>query len=463
MPIHAYLYYLYYSGMRETLEAWLRSHRKEEGALPSIRELARQHGMAPLTVHRALRQLAKEGLVHALDRKGYFWGQPKGSAPRPLESPEERFSTRFLADLGQGAYHPWKELPPRKALGQVYGLDTRKVGRVLAQLAERGLLEMRGRKVFPAVPSPKNPGASVIVIVRCDPSGEFLMDSEREIDFIKSVRRELAERNLSMHRVGYLEQAGGRFLDHSGREIHLAKQIQAKGPHLGIILSTWLLQDPLALLRRLEKLALPLSVWWEHPAAEFPRRRFRTGLAGFNLSFGASAGLAVGKHLASRGHLQVAFLSPFHNNDWSPARLRGLREGLLPWGGTVQAWVDDKVISAWHLEQSTGNPSAMRRVLEKTLLRFVEDKRLAAIPLWVMVNDLAAAAMQRLLRKRGGPSPRLMGFDNTSESERLGFDSFEFHTDGMVRQMLHHITHPKAELFTTEPLREMIGRVVLRS
>jgi DNA-binding transcriptional regulator YhcF (GntR family) len=458
--VQAYLYYLYYSEMRETLEAWLRSHSKEVGALPSIRELARHHGVAPLTVHRALRRLANEGLVHALDRKGYFWGLRKSPDTHPVESPDERFSARFLADLGQGAYHPWKELPPRKALGQVYGIDTKRVGRVLAQLSERGILEMRGRRVFPAASIHKNPGASVIVIVRCDVGGEFLMDTEREIDFIKSVRRELAERDLGMIRVGYSEQAGGRFLDRLGREIHLAK---LPDPLLGVVLSTWLLQDPLALLRRLEKLGLPLSVWWEHPAAVFPKRRFRAGLAGFNLSFGASAGIAVGKHLASRGHLHVTFISPFHNNDWSPARVRGLREALLPWGGTVHEWVDPSVISAWHLERSTGNLSAMRRHLEKTLLRFLEDKRLAAIPTWVMANDLTAGTMHRLLRKRGGPSPRMIGFDNTSESERLGFDSFEFHTDGMVRQMLHHITHPKAELFTGEPLREMIGRIVLRS
>jgi hypothetical protein len=105
----------------------------------------------------------------------------------------------------------------------------------------------------------------------------------------------------------------------------------------------------------------------------------------------------------------------------------------------------------------------MRRELDRILLRFLADPRLLPIPTWVMANDHAAVALHALLRKRGGPSPHLIGFDNTSDSERLGFDSFEFHTDGMVRLMLLHLANPKAELFTAAPLREMIGRFVRRT
>ncbi len=456
----SHLYYLYYFRMREALEDWLRRHRRESGALPSIRELARQCDAAPLTVQRALRRLAAEGVVHALNRKGYFWGLPKHDQPRPPESSDDRFSARFLADLAQGAYHPWKELPARKALAQVYGIEVRAVGRVLSRLADRGALEARGRKLFPAAPVEAKAGASVVVMARCDESGVFFMDTEREIDFFKSVRRELADRNLRMLRVGYFEQAGGRFLDRFGREIRWNR---LPGPLLGILLSTWLLQDPAALLLRLEKLKVPISVWWEHSVQDFPRKRFRGGLVGFNLSFGAAAGIAVGKHLASLGRLEVAYLSPFHGNDWSPARLAGLRESLSPWGGRVVAFTDPSVISSWHLERKAGGLDGLNRSLEKTLAGFLEDPRLLSLPTWVAANDHTAHELHRLLRKRGISPPWMMGFDNESISERLGFDSFEFHTEGMVRQMLHHITRPTAEIFLKEPMREMIGRVVARS
>ena len=425
-----------------------------------MRELASEFGASPRTVHLALRDLERQGVVHALARKGFFWGTPEPvSATRPVP-PEESFASRFLEDLRRGTYHPWKALPPPKMLAQVYGVGVRSVRRVVEQLSGGGILETRGRDAFLATPSRKAPGTSVLVVVRCDERGAFLLDTEREIDFLKSVRKELAEQDLGMIRVGYCEQAGGTFLDSAGREIEPQR---LRVPVLGAIVSTWLVHDPLLLLERLEPSGLPLSVWWEHTADDFPRRRFRAGIAGFNLSFGESAGTAVGRFLTSRSLLEAAFVSPYHGNDWSPARLRGLERQMLACGGAVRAFVASEYHSPWDLQRRSGGRTRGPDLLERILLRFLEDPTLLDTPTWVMVNDHAAACMHRLLRKRGGPEPLLVGFDNTSESERLGFDSFEFHTDGMVRQMLHHLARPDAALFRGDPIHEMIGRMVVRS
>lgn len=446
--------------MRESIAELVRSRRRERGALPSVRELAAEFGASPRTVHLALRDLSEQGVVHALDRKGFFWGaSPSPGAPRK-EGAEERFAARFLADLQRGAYHPWKALPPRKALGQIYGVGVRSVRNVVEQLAGRGILDVRGRDAFLASPAPKTRRTSVLVVVRCDRDGAFLLDTEREIDFLKSVRRELAEQELGMLRLGYCEEGRSRFLDRSGREVDPAR---LPGPLLGAIASTWLVDRPLRLLELLEPAKLPLSVWWEHPADAFPRRRFRPGVAGFNLSFGESAGSAVGRHLSSRGLLDAAFVSPYHGNDWSPARLRGLRESLHSCGGSVRAFVAPELHSPWDLRRRAGGDAGARLLLDRVLAGFLGDPALRAAPTWVMVNDEAATAMHRILREQGGPDPLLVGFDNSSDSERLGFDSFEFHTDGMVRQMLHHLANPGAELFAGSAIHEMIGRVVARS
>jgi DNA-binding LacI/PurR family transcriptional regulator len=224
-----------------------------------------------------------------------------------------------------------------------------------------------------------------------------------------------------------------------------------------------LVDDPQALLERLARLRLPLSVWWEHAPNSFPRIRHSPGLLGFNLSFGASAGLAVGKHLAEQGRLEVAFLSPFHGNEWSPARLQGLREAIDRSGGTVLEFVDPRYASPWDLRNLSGGEEGMRSLLRESLEGFLQDPRLRATPTWVLVNDLAAVELFGLLRERKASIPHVIGFDNGSDSERIGFDSFEFHTDGMVRQMLHHIAHPKAALFAGPPVHEMLGRLVVRS
>jgi DNA-binding transcriptional regulator YhcF (GntR family) len=449
------------SGMRMELEEAIRLRRKDRGALPSVRELAAEFGASPKTVHEALRQLAREGIVHALPRKGFFWGVQETLAHADGETSEERFRARLLSDLGKGAYHPWKELPSRKALAQVYGVGTRCAGRVLAQLVERGILEERGRGRFLAAAPPRRDTAtSVLVVVRCDERGEFLFDTEREADFLKSVRRELAEQGLGFLRIGYHEE-GSRFLDRNGRDVQPS---QLRGPLLGALVSTWLVKEPVRLLEKLSGIRLPISAWWEHPEGDFPRKAFPFGLAGFNLSFGESSGTAVGRHLAAAGQLEVAFLSPYHNNEWSPARLRGLRRHLEACGGRTVEFVDPGTSSSWELQARGGGAEGMRRLLEGTLRGFLEDPRLAELSTWVFVNDLAAVAMHGILRARGGFLPMLVGFDNTSDSERLGFDSFEFHTDGMVRQMLLHLANPKARLFASgRRIHEMIGRFVVRS
>jgi len=446
--------------MRELVEAGLRGMRRAQGALPSVRELAQELGASPQTVHKVLKGLAGEGAVHALPRKGYYWGREGHAAAVLAGSGEERLLARFLGDLKQGAYHPWKELPSRKSLAQLYGAGERRVGRMLERLVRREVLERRGRGFFLASPVRSAPDATVLVVVRCDARGELILETEREIDFLRSVRRESAEQGLEPAVLGYCQEGGGRFLDRQGRE---SDPSRLPGTVLGALVSTWLVPEPEALLRRLARLGLPLSAWWEHPPEEFPRLRIRAGLAGFNLSFGEAAGAAVGRHLAATGRLDVAFVSPFHASDWSRARLRGLRDSIEERGGTVREFVETRHASPRHLHELGGGVEGMRRLLQRSLESFLEEPCLRGIPTWVLVNDLAAASMHRILKDRGELVPHLVGFDNTSDSERLGFDSFEFHTDGMVRQMLHHITRPEAALFAGAAVHEMLGRLVVRA
>lgn len=445
------------------VESKIRGMREARGPLPSVRELAADCGASPGTVHKALRRLAGEGTVHSLPRKGYFWGseiEGEHGASNQRESADTRLLEKFLSDLRHGVHHPWKELPSRKALAQIYGVGDRRMGRALDGLTRRGTLERRGRGFFLASSPRRSTRTSVIVVVRCDGDGHLLLDTEREIDFMKSVRREFEDQGLALYRVGYCEARGGLFLDGRGNGIDPGR---LPGTFLGVLVSTWLVSDPQALLHRLARTKLPLSVWWEHPADSFPKTRLCRDAMGFNLSFGTASGIAVGRHLSELGSREVAFVSPFHGSEWSQARLTGLREGLEPHGGKVVEFVDSRCESPWQLRNMSGGETAMRLSLRERLGRFWEDPRWRTIQTFVAVNDLVAVELFAIFREHRQPSPRLVGFDNSSDSERLGFDSFEFHTDGMVRQMLHHVAHPRASLFEGPRVHEMIGRLVVRT
>lgn len=446
-----------------TLESQLLEAADRDGQpLPSVRALAKHHGVTPLTMHRALRRLAQEGRVHAVPRKGFFWGSqplPKPPLTAPPKLRLEGVRDRLLEDLRRGVFHPHKPLPDARSLGEIHGVGARRMAGLLAALVEQGWLVRRGHGLFTASPSSPPSRATVVVVSRCDRDGMFLIDSERETDFLKSIRIQARELGLEAVFAGWHEgAAGGRLLDRDGRELHIE---HVHGTLLGMIASTWLVQDPLAMLRQLRRAKVPVSVWWEHPATDFPSVRAGS-LVGFNLSFGTSAGWEVGRHLRTLPEGSVAYVSPFHASEWSRARLEGLQQALEGSGIRILPCVDSTWESAWHMRQARGDASEGEALLRGILHRLLSENALGEQPTWVVVNDHVALHMIPLAREMGLPRPWIVSFDNTSASEAWQFDSFEFHTDGMVRQMLHHILHPDAKMFRGGGLHEMMGRMVTR-
>jgi len=450
----------------ELLAQELLRHRGPEGSpLAPVRTLAQQLDRSPQTVQKALRLLKAQGEIHSLPRKGCYWGAaPKAPAlptARPID-PVAKAHERLLSDLRCGAYHPHRELPPHQSLAQIYGISPRRIGQLLDDFVETGILERRGR--FHALAQPTIPPShgTLLLVSRCDAHGKLLFDTERETDFMKSVHREGRERNLRLVVAGWHEEdAGGRFLDQEGQELRLE---QLPGVLFGTIASTWLVQEPMRLLERLWRLHRPVSVWWEHPRDRFPGpRAHRPSTVGFNLSFGPAPGVTVGRHLRALGHRDIAFLSPFHASEWSQMRLTGLLEGLTDGDATVEAFTDARYESAWHYRQAVGSDRAGEAMIRRLLEAMVETPRARAIPCWVAVNDHVACIVLETLRNRGWPRPYLVSFDNSSLCDAFQIDAFEFHTEGMVRQMIYHLLHPDAHLFRHGGLHEMVGRMALRN
>jgi DNA-binding transcriptional regulator YhcF (GntR family) len=450
----------------EFLAQELLRHRGPDGTpLPTVRSLALQLDRSPQTVQKALRILKAQGEIHSLPRKGCYWGAapkiPALPTARPID-PVAKARERLLSDLRCGAYHPHRELPPHQSLAQIYGVSPRRIGQLLEGFVETGILERRGRFHALAQPTSHPSHGTILLVSRCDAHGKLLFDTERETDFMKSVHREGREQNLRIVVAGWHEEAkGGRFLDQQGQEL---RPEHLPGVLLGTIASTWLVLEPMCLLERLWRLHRPVSVWWEHPKDRFPAPHLhRPSTVGFNLSFGPAPGITVGHHLRALGHRDIAFLSPFHASEWSQMRLTGLLEGLKDGAATVEAFTDARFESAWHYRQAAGDDLAGEAMIRQVLQDMLEKAGVRHIPCWVAVNDHVAAIVLDMLRKRGWSRPHLVSFDNSSLCDAFQIDAFEFHTEGMVRQMIYHILQPGADLFRHGGLHEMVGRLALRS
>jgi DNA-binding transcriptional regulator YhcF (GntR family) len=450
--------------------------REPHAPLPSIRDLARHFGVSVNTAQRALRALAARGAAYAVPGKGYYWG--KGPAPVPSLPPREagapgRIAEALKEDLRSGSLDPFARLPAQKALAGRYRVSTRTLRKALRALETDGVLDRDGRTFrFKAGPLAAS-GSLVILVTRCDPSGRLLLESERELEFLKAAYLETRARRLELKVIGY--GPGGRLLDRQGRTI---PALPGGKPVLGFLVSTWLVPDVLGILALLKPHRLPISIWWEHSPESFSKIRFPRNVVFFNLSFGERPGALVAEALLGMGHRHVVFLSPFHASAWSRQRLEGLRNRILKApGGRVTALTGDEHASPWSFQEEAwkelrakdralawDDPKVMHRK-SRNLARRVKGLLAGSAPAreasaWVCVNDEVAEIVSAYLRTHEvRPPPYLISFDNSAASYRLGIDSFAFDSAAMAREMLFHLTRPSTSVFPGRGLVDLEGRV----
>jgi DNA-binding transcriptional regulator YhcF (GntR family) len=454
--------------------------RKPHGPLPSIRNLSRHFGVSGNTVQRALRTLSARGATYSVPGKGYFWGSgPAPFPPLPQRAADApgRIAEALKADLRAGAFDPFARLPARKALADRYRVSARTLRKALSALERDGVLDRDGR-TFRFKAGPLAPADSLVVLItRCDASGRLLIDSEREMDFLKAAYTETRALRLELQVVGF--DAKGRLLDRRGREIPPA---QCRRPVLGFLVSTWLVPDVLGILALLRPYRLPVSVWWEHSPEAFSKRRFPRNVILFNLSFGERPGVIVAETLLGLGHAHVHFLSPFHASAWSQQRLEGLRRRILeapggrvtsatssahasPWSFQEEAWKELRAENrAENRALAMDDPKVMyrkgRNLARRVRAMLEESPPDPEATAWVCVNDEVAEIVSAFLRTRSGaPVPYLISFDNSAASYRLGIDSFAFDAGAMARAMLFHLTRPSAGVFSGSGLVDLKGRV----
>jgi DNA-binding transcriptional regulator YhcF (GntR family) len=450
--------------------------REPHAPLPSIRDLARHFGVSVNTVQRALRSLSARGAAYGVPGKGYYWGKgPAPAPPIPRRKPDgpHRTAEALKEDLRSGALGPFARLPAQKALADRYRVSTRTLRKALLALEGEGVLDRRGRAYrFKAGPSATT-GSLVILVTRCDVSGRLILDSERELDFLKAAYTESRALRLELRVIGY--GPGNRLLDRQGREV---PPVPRGRPVLGFLVSTWLIPDVQGILALLKPYRSPISIWWEHSPESLSGTRLPRNAVFFNLSFGERPGVLVAETLLGLGHTHVLFLSPFHASAWSRQRLEGLRNRILKApGGRVTAVTDASHASPWSFQEeawkearaevgdlAVDDPKVMRRksrILARQVKAMLAGPRPAPeATAWVCVNDEVAEIVSAYLGARnGGPAPYLISFDNSAASYRLGIDSFAFDSGAMAREMLFHLTRPSASVFRGRGVIELGGRV----
>lgn len=456
--------------------------------LPPIAHMARESGVAPLTMWRAVQALASEAVVDIRGpRNGTWVGKARREArEQPVDSSEPvprwlSVRRRLLDDLIHGVFPPQHSLPSRKELCHRYGTCGRVLRRALESLAADTYLVPHKRSYRPSAPGVSEKSSCIAVIV--SPNITVLFNEVTPLwqDFWRMLEAHCLRRNLRLIVCNADSAQGvgpGPLL---GNESLLA--YARRNPLLGCIVPTlgYHLADIDPFLRYLQRLRCPIAVVDSVADDVVPQWVYDDErYCCLRISATQACGRDVGNHLISLGHRRIAFLNPFEPAHWVLLRDRGLESAMvdaglgdglarcgldspmsirLAWSAAIESASYREFLSQarsfeqWLHDDSGGvfRPPVCRRITP-TLRQYVNNLR--ALPLferaladpnitaWVAVSDAMALAAMDFLAKRRVPVPRrlsVVGFDDTYEALTSGLTSYNFNVPRLIHAMLEFV------------------------
>ena len=428
---------------------WIESVGYKDGdRLLSVREVAASSGASTFTVFRAYKKLASQGKIYAEHGNGFFWGTKPKIEASAREYETERVERLLLDAWKSGKISVDNPLPSIKDMCLSYATTLGTMRRTLEQLRAKGTLERKGQgRYYFASARVTSETTEILLIMRCNPNGDFNCLGERELSFMQKVYVEAHRNNLNVKALGYYEEEGA-FLDANGNRIKLEECRDC----FGAVVSTMLVFDINKLFAKLATTRFPVAVWWEHPLYDIPRAlKKEKRFAFFNLAFGEFPGRIVGRFLKKKGLTRIAFVSPYHMSMWSRDRLKGLKNvGLEVFEAT-----DASHASPYDFMQEPRAHARYRQILMSLV------KKIPPVDAWVVSNDRVGVELVSLANQgKILHPPYMVSFDNSTDSYRNRLDSFEFNVETLAEQSVFHLVSPGITLYKKGDFRELSGHVV---
>ncbi len=480
--------------------------------LPGIRRLAAEAGVAHVTMWKAVRTLADEGLLTT--------GPERATRPNPLpscpapgsvvrvvggSSPPASGSTghwrvvhdQLVRDMLQGALPPDSRLPSLKELRVRFGAGHATLSRALEVLVAEGYVERHGRGCRVRPTAPAGAGFTTVVFVgRARQMDMFTDLSARAQELWRCLESGSARAGLRLEVRSMEDCLGGSGLSPGGEPgvvagyvvRHMDLPAEQQRELVGVLGAQG---RPVALVDETGD-APPAR------AAPAARRLLRR----FSIAHGDDAGREAGRFLLMRGHRECAFVTPYHAAPWSRNRLAGLAEAVGQAGDGASLRVYDpgvcaddfalrdhafahpatrrllSAVAEFHRDMRGAGPfdaeayrrdPAFQHVLARTLedhLRPVVARALdSGATAWVCASDPVALAVLRLLAERDAAVPAdisVMGFDNSPEAMVAGLTSYDFNVPALADALLRHVLDPLSTPAHGRGSVELPGYVVER-
>lgn len=512
--------------------------------LPSLIELGKAAGVSEFTMGKAIHVLVEKGVLSIRPRKG-IWVSLNTNEPengvvdskekvsegskKDLDSDSyryhsvqaqkwERIKAAIVRDIYSGVFDVSKPLPTISELRPRYGSGYNVIKKSLDSLEKDGLLLPYKKTYKPILLSAVEHKSRILVLVQNFPDErkqqknlkiKGLYISTRVKKFIAEIETICNKRNLFFDLVFYsIHENRLRFVDPINGK---SKKIDNSNTYYGILLMKSD-QHSSAFERLLYEccgFCKPMSIIDEYGVCDWalPKTNNRE-ICLFPFAQSGNAGYKIGRFLLELGHRNVAFISPFHKEQWSINRYLGLSKafGMADCNAQVHLYVDNDK-SAYDINELISNKNIRnfletlpllyveqmkksnlfseehiftfqkmitqpmlsaraqleyRIILEPTFEKVLGDKSITA---WVLADDHIALCALEFLKNKKVAVPQdisVIGFDEVPESLYEGLTTYNYDIAGVVMAALAFISNPDVSPNKGSPVVECCGHIVPR-
>jgi DNA-binding LacI/PurR family transcriptional regulator/DNA-binding transcriptional regulator YhcF (GntR family) len=470
----------------------------EHAVLPPLNAMAEGAGVSRMTMWKAVRELCRQGTVHALNARGYLpVGRPSpqspartavvpNTPPSPAQPRWVQVQDHLLAQIKDGTMQAGSLLPPLKVLRSRLHTSYASLTPALGRLVSQGLLERHGKGWCVHAVAPARGRATLCVIGREPHARALASMTPRAPRLWTALEDECRRLNVRLDVRG-IEQCLGPDIDTVPRPDMLLsyhRKHEVLG-YLVLTLGIWPRAFPL-LHRALAKLRCPAAFLRE--TDELAAGDF-TGPARFAFyenAVSTSCGEAVGRYLFGLGHRQLAFFTTVASDQILYRRFEGLSSFYAaagcPDAVSLRQYAGKPSYEQMLRDQAHSRQSSAMLRFDRKLAGMLEDQ-LGAVPqtiqgqlltlrrhlqdisrtsyvfnhaspafagtaaqraitAWVCADDPTALLALDWCRQNGVRVPgaiSIVGFDDSEEALGAGLTSYNFNQETTVRAMIAHV------------------------
>lgn len=155
--------------------------------MPSVRKMSERLKLSVATVHKAYKELAREGSIKLIQGKGCFWGDAPAVDVAHAEDVYDTIEKSFVEDLENGYLNAFEVLPATKELSIRYNVSPYIIKVFLNRKVSQGVLKHVGHKFFFNEERPVENLNYILFVHRSDEHGRLLIESERESSVFRTL------------------------------------------------------------------------------------------------------------------------------------------------------------------------------------------------------------------------------------------------------------------------------------